>query len=157
MDIAVFDELAFRPDHFFLGPTTGWGLVRDGFGRLTDRCAIVTEGRWDHNFGALHFDETFTFDSGRSETLNWAFAPDAQGRMSASEASVVSKVKTWTEGRDYRMRFRRAGPPPHDKVTLTYDVRFTLMEPRMALKVARLQLFGVTLGVMTAYHRQVGQ
>ena len=51
----------------------------------------------------------------------------------------------------------RAGPAPHDKVALTYDVRFTLMEPRIALKVVRLKLFGLTVGEMTAIHRQAGQ
>jgi len=155
MDKAVFNDLVFKPDHFFLGPTKGIGLVRDGFGRLIDRCAIATEGRWDHNYGALHFDETFTYDTGRVETLNWAFAPDAQGRMSATEASVTSRPRTWYDGRDYRLRFHRAGPPPADKAQMLYDVTFTLLEPRMALKVARLKLLGVTVGTMTAYHRQV--
>ena len=155
MDQSAFDELAFRPDHFFLSPTQGWGLVRDGFGRLIDRCAITTEGRWDHNYGALHFDETFTYDSGLRETLNWAITPTAQGRMSATEASVTSPVRAWSEGRDYRLRFKRAAPPPNQTTTLLYDVCFTLLEPGMALKVARLKLFGVTVGVMTAYHRQV--
>jgi hypothetical protein len=155
MDKAVFDDLVFRPDIFFLGPTQGWGLVRDGFGRLIDRCAIATEGRWDHNFGALHFDESFTYDSGHVETLNWSFAPDPQGRMSAAEPSVLGRPRAWYEGRDYRLQFRRLGPPPVEKARLLYDVTFTLLQPNMALKSARLKLFGVTVGSLTAYHRQV--
>jgi len=155
MNRAAFDDLAFRPDHFFLGPTKGWGLVRDVFGRLIDRCEIVTEGRWDHNYGALHFDETFTYDSGWVETLNWVFAPDARGRMSASEPSVVGAPTTWTEGRDYRLQFRRTGAPPVDKVALLYDVTFTLFQPHMVLKSAKLKWFGLTVRSMTAYHRRV--
>jgi len=149
-------ELAFRPDHFFLAPTQGRGIVRDRFGRMIDRCEVLTQGRWDHNHGALHFDETFTYETGRVETLNWAFGPDAQGRMSASEASVTSPVRGWADGQDYRLRFKRPGAPPLDKAQMLYDVQFTLMEPQMAMKTAKLKLFGVTLGVMVAYHRRVG-
>jgi len=89
------DELAFRPDHFFLTPTTGRGVVRDSFGRIIDRCDVTTRGRWDHNRGALQFDETFSYQNGRSETLSWTFGPDAQGRMTASETSVASPVRGW--------------------------------------------------------------
>jgi hypothetical protein len=158
MDLGVpgADELAFRPDHFFLAPTAGRGVVRDGFGRIIDRCEVITRGRWDHNYGALHFDETFIYQNGREETLNWAFGPDAQGRMTASEASVTSPVRGWSEGQDYRLRFKRRGAPPLDNTQTLYDVRFTLMEPDIALKTAKLKLFGVTLGVMVAYQRRVG-
>jgi hypothetical protein len=150
------DRLVFLPDHFFLSPTRGRGVVRDFTGRLIDRCTIETAGRWDHNFGALHFDEAYSYDSGRIDVLNWAFAPDAQGRMSASEATIASPVRGWSEGGDYRLRFKRHGEPPLDKVFLTFDVRFTLMEADLALKIVRLKLFGVTLGTMNAYHRRLG-
>lgn len=150
------DPLAFRPDHFFLAPTRGGGVVRDRFGRIIDRCEVTTEGRWDHSHGALHFDETFAYENGRTDTLNWAFGPDAQGRLTASEASVTSKVRGWADGQDYRVKFKRYGMAPLDKTELLYDARFTLVEPDMALKTVRLKLFGVTLGVMTAYHRRVG-
>lgn len=157
MDLGALseDELAFRPDHFFLAPTSGQGVVRDGLGRVIDRCKVTTQGRWDHNRGALHFDETFTYQNGRVETLHWTFGPDAQGRMAASEASVTSPVRGWPEGQDYRLRFKRRGAPPLDKTQVDYDVRFTLMDPDTAMKTARLKLFGVTLGVMVAYHRRL--
>jgi hypothetical protein len=150
------DRLVFQPDHFFLSETAGRGLVRDLGGRVIDRCRIDTAGRWDHQFGAMHLDETFTYDSGRIDTLNWAYAPDAQGRMAASEISVVGPVRAWHEDGDYRLRFRRAGTPPVPSLTLTFDTRFSLMEPGLAMKFVRVQLFGVPLGTMTAFHRQAG-
>ena len=148
------DDLVFRPDHYFLAPTAGRGVVRDRFGRIIDRCEVTTQGRWDHSRGALQFDETFSYQNGRSETLNWTFGPDAQGRMSASEASVTSPVRGWPDGQDYCLRFKRLGAPPMDKANLLYDVRFTRLDIDTALKTVRLKLFGLTIGVMTAYHRR---
>lgn len=145
----------FQPEQFFLTRTEGAGVVRDFTGRLLRRCVISTAGRWDHQYGAMHFDETFAFDDGRIDTLNWTFSHDAQGRVVASEPSVTTKVRGWTEGADYRLRFKRPAEAPLSGIDATYDVRFTLLEPTVALKVTRLKLLGVTLGVMTAYHRQI--
>lgn len=145
----------FEPDRFFLDRTRGHGVVRDFTGRLIEGCAIDTLGRWDHAIGAMHFDEVFTYDDGRVDTLNWTFAPDPQGRMVASEASVAAPVNGWNDGADYRLRFKRADPRLPPALRLTYDVRFTLMEPDLALKVVRLRLLGLPVAVMTAFHRRV--
>ena len=150
-------RLVFQPDRFFLSETLGHGIVRAAGGKLVERCTIHTIGRWDHQFGAMHFDEVFTYDSGRVDTLNWAFSPDPQGRMAASEISVPGLVHGWNEPNgDYRLRFRRAGAEPVKGLTLTYDTRFTLMEPDLVLKSVRVGRFGLTLATMTGFHRQVG-
>ena len=119
----------FEPDRFFLGLTRGGGLVRDLTGRLIDRCEVSTCGWWDHQHGAMHFDETFVYETGRTDILNWTFRPDLQGRMMATEPTTQGGVLGWTDGEDYRLRFRRRGAPPLASVNLTFDVRFTVMTP----------------------------
>lgn len=147
---------AFQPDHFFLARTEGRGIVRDLTGRLIDRCAIATVGRWDHDYGALRFDETYVYDTdGATDVLKWTFGPDAQGRMSASEAGIKERVRGWADGPDYRLRFKRRGGPRGEKLNLTYNVRFSLMAPDLALKVARIGLLGLTVATMTAFHRRI--
>ena len=103
----------------------------------------------------MHFDETFVFETGRTDILNWTFRPDPQGRMVASEPTTEGPVQGWADGEDYRLRFRRGGQPPMTSVQLTYDVRFSVMTPDAVLKVARVKLLGMTLGVMTAFHRRL--
>jgi hypothetical protein len=75
--------------------------------------------------------------------------------MVASELSLAEPVRGWSEGAVHRMRFRRADPSQPGTPRLTYDVRFSLMDPDLALKQVRLRLFGVTVATMTAFHRQV--
>lgn len=143
----------FVPDRFFLGRTHGHGVLRTASGRLIDTCRIVTDSRWDHTRGALEFDETLTFGSGRSETLNWDYAPDPQGRMVASEPSVEGQVREWTEGSAYRLRFRRYDPSRRTP-RFTHDVRLSLMDEDLALRQVRFRLFGFTVATMVAFHRQ---
>lgn len=145
----------FQPDRFFLNRTRGRGVVRDFAGRLIESCAIETLGRWDHALGAVHFDEIFTYDGGRVDTLNWTFAPDPQGRMVASEASLAAPVVGWNEGADYRLRFMRAEARLPAGLRVTYDVRFSLMEQDLALKIVELKLFGLPVAAMTAFHRRM--
>jgi hypothetical protein len=153
---AAISSPAFQPDHFFLARTEGRGIVRDLTGRLIDRCAITTVGRWDHDYGALRFDETYVYDTdGATDVLNWTFGPDAQGRMSASEAGIKARVRGWADGPDYRLRFQRRGGPRGEKLNLTYHVRFSLMAPDLALKVAQIKLLGLTIATMTAFHRRL--
>ena len=149
------ERYRFQPDRFFLDRTRGRGVVRDFTGRLVEGCVIETHGRWDHAIGAMHFAEVFSYDDGRVDTLNWTFAPDPQGRMVASEASLAAPVVGWSEGGDYRLRFKRGDARLPVGLRLTYDVRFSLMEPDLALKVVQLRLFGLPLAAMTAFHRRL--
>jgi len=103
-------RLSFEPDRFFLSRTRGYGVVRDRRGRFVEGCQIDTQGRWDHATGGMHFDETFTYDDGRTDSLSWSFAPDPQGRMVASEAGLAGAVVGWRDGADYRLRFKRGDP-----------------------------------------------
>jgi hypothetical protein len=145
----------FVPDRFFMTRTRGRGVVRNRSGRLVDTCAIATESRWDHARGALHIEEVFTFDGGRMDTLLWVFAPNPQGRMVPSELSLADPVRGWSQGDDYRMRFRRADPRQPRAPRLTYDVRISLMDADLALKQVCLRRFGLTVATVTAFYRQL--
>ncbi len=149
------ESKTFAPERFFLGSTQGGGLVRDLAGRLIDRCQISTQGWWDDKREAMYFDETFLYESGRADIMNWTVAPDHDGRMIAALAGSPAPVRVWTDGDDYRIRFRRRGETPLPSIYLTFDTRFSVMAPDSVLKVARVKLFGVTLGVLTAFHRRV--
>jgi hypothetical protein len=128
---------AFQPDLFFLSRTEGRGLVRDLTGRLIDRCSITTLGVWDHDYGALRFDETFVYDSGLRDVLNWTFAPDAQGRMSASEANITAPVRGWTAGADYHLRFKRRAVDPDLQCPLHADAAGCRAEARAVVAAGR--------------------
>ena len=135
--------------------TQGGGLVRDFSGKLIERCVISTQGWQNPRLGAMHFDETFIYETGRTDILNWTFHVDEEGRMTATEPTALGAVQSWVDGEDYRLRFRRRGEPPLPSIPVTYDVRFSVISPDTVLKVARLKLFGITLGVMTAFHQRL--
>ena len=144
----------FRPELFFMGETRGAGVVPLPFGR-TQRCSIWTRGWDDEASGAMHFDEVFRFDDGRVDTLHWALEGTGDGRLSASEVSVVGEPRSTLQGPYWRIRFRRLGGGGPAGTALSYDARFHLVAPDTVMKRVSVSLLGVTLGTMSGFHRRL--
>ena len=145
--------LVFAPETFFLGRTEGAGVVRDPFGRITRRCHVATEGSYSAAQGALRFDETFTYDDGEVDVWRWVMQAGREGRYVAAEAKAGAGIAGETRGGDYVIAFRRPVGRAAGVLKPHFLTRFTLLAPDTVLKQARVSLFGLPLGVLTALHR----
>lgn len=144
----------FRPEHFFVGKTAGWGVVREISGR-TRRCRITTEGHLDETYQALHFDELFEFDDGAREEWRWAMTRGSDGRYVAAEQLAGAGITGRIEKGDYVLSFKRPLRPEGGFPTPAYRTRFTLMTPTVALKRVTVSVLGFPVGQMTAFHERV--
>jgi len=145
----------FRPETFFLGRTEGSGIVRDPFGRVTRRCAIVTVGVAHAGYEAIHFDETFTYDDGEVDVWRWAMTVGPEGQYVAAEAVAGSGIVGRRVGDDYALSFHRAVGRARGLAAPRFSSRFTLLAPDLALKSVKVSLLGAPLGAMTAIHRRM--
>jgi hypothetical protein len=148
--------LVFQPEIYFLGRTEGAGVARDPFGRVVRRCQITTVGSLDPGLGAIQLDEVFAYDDGEIDTWRWAMSPSRDGRYVAAEIKAGVGITGERRGADYCLSFRRPFGPARGLFAPHYETRFTLLTPEIALKRARVDLFGVPLGELTAVHRRVG-
>lgn len=144
----------FRPETFFVGRTRGGGVVRDPFGRIIRRCAIVTDGSRREAYGAIHFDETFTYDDGEVDVWRWAMTPGRDGRYMAAEAQAGAGIAGRSDGEDYVLSFRRPVGRARGVMSPGFSTRFSLMAPDLALKTVKISLWGAPLGTLTAVHRR---
>lgn len=154
MDGETFEPKSpFRPEVFFLGRTEGWGVARAATGRIVRRCRVVTDGRLDDAYQAIHFDELFTWDDGPSEEWRWAMRRGLDGRYVAAEALAGSGIQGRYDGCDYLLSFRRpvkpGGPRPR------FDTRFSQVAPDVVLKMVRISMFGLPVASLTAFHRRL--
>ena len=148
-------EAVFRPEAFFLGRTEGSGVVRDAFGRVTRRCRIETIGAYKPARAAIEFDEVFTYDDGEVDVWRWVMTASLAGRYVAAESKAGAGITGRQSGEDYALAFRRPVGPLKGWLRPRFSTRFTLLDRDTALKTARVSLFGLPLGVMTATHRRV--
>lgn len=153
-DIGNAEDLAFRPEQYFLGATEGNGLLRDPFGRVTRRCRVSTRGERDSAYGALRLEETYDFDDGEVEALRWVITSAGAGRYVLAEASAGSGIVAELSGGDLIFAYHRAYGGAPIKARLA--VRMTLIAPRVVLKTARITVLGAPMGAMTVLHRRAG-
>lgn len=144
----------FRPEDFFVGRTEGWGLARGPTGRLVRRCRIVTDGRLEETYRAIHINETFHWDDGERDGWRWAMARGLDGRYVATEARAGAGIQGRHHGDDYVLSFRRpfradGGP------RIRFVSRITPISTNVAIKSVRISLWGLPLGQMTAFHRRI--
>ena len=106
--------------------------------------------------GSRAFDETFTYDDGEIDIWRWVMTPARDGRYVAAETLIGSGVTGRRDGADYALTFRRPVGPAKGALAPTFNTRFMLATPDIALKAVRLTLYGIPLGTMTAVHRRAG-
>jgi len=144
----------FRPEVFFVGRTEGWGLMRGPTGRLLRRCRVVTDGRLDEAYRAIHFDETFHWEDSEPDIWRWAMTRGLDGRYAAAEALAGPGIQGRYDGADYLLSFSRplsAGKGPRTR----FVTRFTQISPGVALKSVKAYLWGLPVGQMTAFHKRI--
>ena len=142
--------LTFMPENFFLGRTEGLGLVRELGGRQR-RCRVITVGTTDITYDAIQFEETFAYEDGETDVWRWAMARGTDGRYVASEALAGPGLIGRIERGDYVIGFSRP-VRPGGRLSARYRSRFTLLDPRTALKQVQVSLLGLPVATMTAYH-----
>lgn len=143
----------FRPEVFFLGRTEGWGVARGPTGRILRRCRIVTDGRLDEAYQAIHFDEVFSWEDGESDEWRWAMTRGLNGAYVAAEALAGAGIQGRYDGGDYLLSFRRPLKPVGGP-SARFTTRFTPISPDVALKSVRISLFGLPIASMTAFHKR---
>lgn len=144
----------FRPEQFFVGKTRGWGVVQEIGGRKR-RCRITTDGRLNGAYQAVHFDETFNFEDGKVDEWRWAMTRGRDGRYVAAEQMAGAGIVGRHDKGDYVLQFRRPLKPEGGFPTPSYQARFTLITPTVALKRVQVSILGLPVGSMTAFHERV--
>ena len=115
----------FRPEEFFDGELEGWATLESPVGGLQRRATIRATGGLDEPGGTIRFTETYTFDDGHVDTVNWIIRPIADNRYEGEEPTVEGKA----EGECADARFtgatrathrKRMAPPPSSILTIGF-------------------------------------
>ena len=148
-------NLVFRPETFFLGLTEGAGVVHDLFGRQVRRCRITTRGALLAGRATLQLEEEFVYDDGQVDVWRWVMSPSRNGRYVVAEARAGAGISGEVRSGDYQLAFRRPVGRAAGAFAPRFSTRFTLLSPDLALKRAKVSLFGAPLGRLLAFHRRV--
>ena len=122
IDDFKFTTPEFLPEVFFSGKLEGWAVFESLVGGLQRRATIAAEGSWDPEKRRVRFSETYSFDDGHTDTLNWVIHRLTIGRYSGSEPSLNSNALGEQAGSAFHWKYTRDVPQVDGKKTkLNFD------------------------------------
>jgi hypothetical protein len=110
----------FRPEEFFDGRLEGWGVLEKPTGGVQKRFTVAAEGR---SFAeGVRYSETWTFDDGHVDTLNWEIRKAGDGRYSGVEDRSEGEAEGEQAGCAFHWTYSRDTPQPDGKsMKLNFD------------------------------------
>jgi hypothetical protein len=123
---------AFRPEAFFTRRLEGWGVMEGATGNVQKRFTVRAEGRLDD--AAIRFRETWTFDDGHVDTLDWEIRAAGDGRYRGREARSDGEAEGELAGCAFHWTYTRDTPQPDGKsVKLNFDDWFFQIDDQVVI------------------------
>jgi hypothetical protein len=141
MKIGDFDDK--RPililEDFFQGSSKGWGIVQSRSGTLQRQFQIEAVGRWVEAERTLYLTETYRFDDGQIDRLEWRIRRLEYNRY---------------EGNAFHWRYRRNVPSKDADYNMTFDDWFWLQPGDVLIARASLTKLGFEVGTMSVFYQK---
>src|SRR3954454_948767 len=124
----------FLPEEFFLGKLEGWAVFESLVGGLQQRATISAVGEWDIASQAVAFTETYTFDDGHTDTLNWTIRKVADGKYTGRESLLDGQADGEQAGCAFHWKYTRDVPQADGtKTKLNFDDWFYCIDERACI------------------------
>ncbi len=144
----------YRPEDFLAARLEGWGVLERITGGLQMRFTVQAEGRFD---GAeLAFRETWTFDDGHVDTLNWRIRPVGDGRYVGAEYRLDGQAEGDQAGCAFHWRYSRDVPQKDgSSMKLNFNDWFYRIDDRVVMAKGTAGRLGVPFATAHVVYRRL--
>lgn len=134
IDDFKFTTPELLPEDFFNGRLEGWAVLESLTGGLQRRATITAEGTWNSDKRTVRLTETYSFDDGNTDTLNWIIHREAIGKYSGSEPSLDGNATGEQAGCAFHWTYTRDVPQADgSKTKLNFDDWFYRIDERACI------------------------
>ena len=148
-------EPPMLPERFFAGELQGWGMEVGPLGGIGRRVQVTTSGRFDEAAATLSLQETWRFDDGHVDRLQWRIRKLADGSYEVHEPTLTEPGEGEAAGAAYRMTYRRDVPQADgSSTTLSFDDWFVQIDPETVMVRAAITKVAVPVGSLTVLYRR---
>ncbi len=143
----------FRPDEFFTGAFSGSGVVLTRFGGLLRQFVLDGTGTVDAVTGILLLTETYRFDDGQIDELNWIIRRNDDGSYDGSETSLADPADGKTTDNSFIWIYVRHVPDQGgETTTMSFHDTFWLQADGSAVAHASIRRLGIEVATMTVFY-----
>lgn len=158
MNISDFADTAptYRPENFLNGRLEGWGILERLTGGLQQRFTVQATGVWRPGDGALDFTETWRFDDGHVDTLNWRILPTGDGGYVGEEDRLEGQAEGESAGCAFHWRYTREVPQKDgSKTKLNFKDWFFRIDERVTMVKGTAGRLGVPFATAHVCYRRL--
>ena len=141
-------------ERFFDGDSEGWGIMQSRFGALQRQFRIDAVGRWDEAANTLHLTETYRFDDGQVDRLEWTIRRLDNGRYEGREPRLLEPAQGEQAGNAFHWTYRRNVPDAEGDTTLGFDDWFWLQPGDVLIARASVTKLGIEVATMSVFYRK---
>lgn len=146
----------FVLEDIFSGRLRGWGITRSRFGKLANTFTIDAEGRWDPARKMLSLAETYDFDDGHRDRLDWSITRLGGGAYSGTETRLAGTARGEQSENWYRWRYSRRVPSKGGGETkLAFDDCFWMLDGGAVMAQAAVRKLGFRIATITVFYRKL--
>jgi hypothetical protein len=144
----------FRPEAFFDGRLEGWGLLEGPTGTVQKRFAVTAEGVAEGD--VVRYRETWRFDDGHEDTLDWTIRALGDGRYSGVETRIDGEAEGKRAGCAFHWRYSRDTPQPDgSSMKLNFDDWFFRIDETGVVARGRAGRLGLPFATAHVTYRKI--
>ena len=143
----------FRPEEFFPGTFNGSGVLLSRFGNLLRQFILTGHAEWNESSSTLQLQESYRFDDGQIDSLNWNIQLTEARKYRGSKSSLVGYSDGVIVKNGFRWQYRRDVPDKSGALTrMTFDDMFWLQEDGSGVVHAQIKRMGITVATMAVFY-----
>jgi Protein of unknown function (DUF3833) len=157
MQLADFADRqpTIRPEQFFVGSLSGWGLEVGPLGGIGRRLEVTAVGGFDPATQTLSLAETYRFDDGHMDRLDWRIRKGENGRYIAHEQRIAEPGDGEAAGCAFHLTYTRSVPQADgSRATLNFDDWFIQIDDNTLVVRASIRKLMIETGSMTVLYRR---
>ena len=142
-------------EKFFNGKLKGWGIQQSRLGQLQSRFTISAHGQWDQASKTLHLQETYKFDDGHSDKLDWTIAKESSSTYVGHETRIDGEAKGLQEQSQFTWQYSRRVPDKDGQETsYEFNDTFFLIDQDSLLAKASINKLFFEVATMSVFYRR---
>lgn len=140
-------------ERFFDGEIRGWGVTQSRFGTLQNQFRIEATGRWDEASRTLSLVETYHFDDGHTDRLEWSIEKLSPNRFVGREPRMIGDANGEQDANHFRWRYTRRVPAADGSESkLYFDDCMWLQAPEILVARGSIRKFGVEIATLSGFY-----
>ena len=144
-----------HPEQFFVGSLSGWGLEVGPLGGIGRRLEVTAIGTFNPETQTLSLTETYRFDDGHVDHLDWLIHKRENGHYVAQEQRITEPGDGEAAGCAFHLTYTRSVPQSDgSSSTLNFDDWFIQIDDNTLMIRASIRKLMVETGSMTVLYRR---